>query len=543
MGTLRARIRALIGVSAGHDRLRRQAQSFAGDERGVVAVLFAITFAGLFLMAAIAIDYGRTESELVRVQNAVDSAALAASHRLGMPDQDTAGPEKAAAYFNANTAKHAGVGTLDSIKLDSVKGEVDAKAKGTMLTSLLKAVGIRQVGFNANSTVKRGKGTIEVALVLDNSGSMAGTYISDLRTAAQNLVNVVYTGFEGTDKVKVAVVPFAASVNVGPANINASWMDTKGLSPTHFENFDKQTTRFDLLKQMNVAWGGCVEVRPAPHDVTDSTPSENTPASLFVPMFNPDEPDEANSGGNSYGNSYLPDYGGSCPAPPPTCVKFSKKGSCSQWSDPPVLSPTEAQARVCKYEGASIGSVQGPNYLCDSAPILPLTKDKSSVISLIQGMQAKGGTNILEGLMWGWRVLSPEPPFTEGKPYDDQDNDKFLLLMTDGENWHQARSNHNKSSYHSFGYASNKRLGSTYTNSALISQMNAKTLAACANAKAAGIKVYTIAFRLEVGSPTQQMLASCASSASETYVASNGQALIQAFESIGREIARLRLAG
>jgi hypothetical protein len=73
--------------------------------------------------------------------------------------------------------------------------------------------------------------------------------------------------------------------------------------------------------------------------------------------------------------------------------------------------------------------------------------------------------------------------------------------------------------------------------------MNTKTLAACENAKAAGIKVYTVAFRLDATSPTRAMLATCASGANETYVASNGQALIQAFESIGREIAKLRVAG
>jgi Flp pilus assembly protein TadG len=538
METLQALILARLGAGAS-----RHVRSLRRDERGTVAVLFAITFSGAMLMAAIAIDFARTQVEVVRVQNAVDTAALAASHHLGLPDQDTAGPQTATAFFQANLAKHPSVGVLDSVKLDAVNGEVAAKAKGDVLSSLLRAFGINEIGFKANSTVRRGKGTIELALALDNSGSMAGTYIADLRTAAQNLVKVVYTGFEGTDKINVSVVPFAAAVNVGPTNIAAAWMDTKGLSPTHFENFDQSTTRFELLKQMSVAWGGCVEVRPTPHDVTDSTPSEGTPASLFVPMFNPDEPDDANSGGYSYGNSYLPDYGGSCPAPPPTCLKTNWKGSCSQWSQPPELDPAVAQARVCKYKDATIGAVQGPNYLCDSAPILPLTKDKSAVISLIQGMQAKGGTNILEGLMWGWRVLSPEPPFTEGRPYDDPDNDKFLILMTDGENWHQARSNHNNSSYHSFGFASNKRLGETYTTSALVAQMNAKTLAACQNAKAAGVKVYTVAFRLDAGSAARQMLATCATNANQAYVASDGQALIQAFESIGREIARLRVAG
>ena len=527
----------------GRGDVAARARAFSGDERGVVAVLFAIIFAGMFLMAAIAIDYGRTEAELVRVQNAVDSAALAASHRLGLPDQDTTGPEKAAAYFKANMAKHPKVGVLDKVTLDAVQGKVVAKASGTLFTSLLKAAGIHELGFKANSTVKRGKGTVEVALVVDNSGSMAGTYIADLRTAAENLVNVLFTGFEGTEKVKVGVVPFAASVNVGTSNAKAAWMDTKGLSPVHFENFDAPRTRFELLEEMGVAWGGCVEVRPSPHDVTDSTPSENAPASLFVPMFNPDEPDSANAAGNSYGNNYLPDYGGSCPAPPPQCLAYKSNGTCKTWSQPPVLTPSVAQSRVCKYKGAAVSSGQGPNYLCDSLPVLPLTSDKGAVVSLVQSLQAKGGTNILEGVMWGWRVLSPEPPFTEGRPYEDPDNDKYLIVMTDGENWHQARSNHNKSSYHSFGYASKNRLGTTYTTTALVSQMNTKTLAACQNAKAVGIKVYTVAFRLDADSPTRAMLAECATGPMETYVASDGQALIQAFESIGREIARLRVAG
>lgn len=63
--------------------------------------------------------------------------------------------------------------------MDADKGEVVATAKGNMLTSLLKAVGIKTSGFGSSATVKQGPGTVEVALVLDNSGSMAGQPISD----------------------------------------------------------------------------------------------------------------------------------------------------------------------------------------------------------------------------------------------------------------------------------------------------------------------------------------------------------------------------
>jgi Flp pilus assembly protein TadG len=536
-----ARARLEQFVRCGHDQ--GTAARFRADERGVVAVIFAITFSAIFLAVAIAIDFARTETEYVRVQNAVDAAALAASHRLGLPDQDTAGPKDADSYFKANTIKHKDVGQLDGVVLDAAKGEVFAKAKGNMLTSLLRAVGVREIGFGTRSTVRKGKGTVEVALVLDNSGSMAGSPIADLRTAATNLVNVLYAGYEGTDKVKVGLVPFAASVNVGASRQNAAWIDRTGASPLHFENFAEPKTRFQLLADMGVNWGGCVEVRPSPHDVTDSVPTAGTPASLFVPMFAPDEPDSANDGGYSYSNDYISDMGGTCPVPPRTCLHTNRRGNCTSWSTPPPLAPAEAQARTCKYAGASIGSAQGPNYLCDSKPILPLTEDKASVQSVIQTLAAKGGTNILEGVMWGWRVLSPEEPFTEGRPYTDPENTKYLIVMTDGENWHQAMSNHNKSSYHSFGYAAKGRLGTTYTTTALINQMNTKTLAACANAKAAGITVYTIAFRLEGDANTRAMLTSCASSSGEAYAASNGAALIQAFESIAREIAKLRIAG
>ncbi|HWB44748.1 MAG TPA: pilus assembly protein TadG-related protein [Hyphomicrobiaceae bacterium] len=515
---------------------------FARAQDGTVAVIFALGFSAVLLMAAVAIDLARTQTAYLRSQNALDAATLAAAHSIGLPDEETAATQTATAFYQANTVNRHTYSALTTLTVDSDAGQVTGEAQGNVTTTLLKAFGVTQVPYFNSAIVKKGKGSVEVALVLDNSGSMAGTPISDLRQAAQNLLNVVFAGAEGTDKVKIGVVPFAAAVNVGAQYAGASWMDTGGLSPVHYENFAEHRTRFDLFSAMGVAWGGCVEARPSPHDVTDSVPTTSDPASLFVPMFAPDEPDSANSEGSSYQNNYVYDTGGSCPAPPPaTCLRTSRRGNCLEWSSPPPIPAAEAQARTCKYDDAT-PSGQGPNYLCDSKPVMPLTEDKDALATMIGGMQAKGGTNILEGLMWGWRLVSPEPPFTEGRPYDAEENTKYIVLMTDGENWHQAMSNQNKSTYHSFGYAVKGRLGTTYSTSALINQMNTKTLAACSNAKAAGIKVYTIAFRLAAG-PSRDLLAACASSLTNAYVASDGTALIAAFESIGREIAKLRVAG
>jgi hypothetical protein len=162
----------------------------------------------------------------------------------------------------------------------------------------------------------------------------------------------------------------------------------------------------------------------------------------------------------------------------------------------------------------------GPNALCDSRPILPLTEHKSAVEAVLAQMHAKGSTNILD-LMWGWRVLSPEEPFMQGRPYGDPENN-YLILMTAGETIHQAAANHNKSISHAFGWASNGRLGATATSRALIGQMNNKTRAACENAKAAGITVDTIAS----GSKTMPTRAPCWRAAPrvrrKAYAASNG---------------------
>jgi Flp pilus assembly protein TadG len=515
--------------------------AFAGDHAGSTTIIFSLSFALLMFATAMAIDYGRAEHERMRMQRALDAATLAAAHQLGQVDQETKARAVAEVFFRANSpaGSHS---RIDSLLLDAQKGEVTMTAAGTSMTSLLNAFGINTLALGAGSKVSKGDGTIEVALVLDNSGSMGGQPIIDLRTASHDLVDRVFGGAEDNDKVRVSVVPFAGSVNIGASNRDSGWIDTTGLSPVHFENFAQQRTRFDLFSTMGVAWRGCVEARPSPHDTQDSIPTTADPATLFVPMFAPDEPDSGNDDGNSYPNSYLDDFGGSCPTPPQVCVRWSRRnpGECREWGPEPLAAAT-AQARTCKYDSAT-PSGAGPNSNCTTQPIQPLTRYKSDVTATIDLMQANGNTNIAEGVMWGWRALSPELPLTEGRSWDDANNQKFMVVMTDGQNTYQTYSNHNRSSYGAFAYAAKDRLGTSYSQSALVTQMNTKTSQACSAAKVQGITIYTIAFRLESDPTTLSLLRGCASGADKAYRASDGQALIQVFQAIGREIAQLRVS-
>ncbi len=528
------------------ERRHRLARDFAREEGGAVAVIFAIVFAAVLMTTAITIEFALGTSEQTREQQALDAATLAASDFLGLPTQDTEGPVIAEAYFKENIGSRSNA-VMEKAKLDAAAGTVSAKSTGTVVSGLMKVFGADNLRIGAASTVGKGDERLEIALVLDNSGSMAGTYITDLKTAAKNLASILYAGASGTDKVKIGVVPFAASVNVGSGYRSASWMDG-GISPLEYQNVSESRTRFQLFDDMGVNWGGCLEVRSGAYASNAEPPTAENPDSLFVPMLAPDEPDSENDGGDSYTNSYLVDDGGSCTPQPTVCTKTSKSGRCTRW-EKVALSSSVAQTRTCKYKNQAPSGGTGPNTGCTTKPLLRLTTSLSDVNSTVESLIASGNTNIGEGLTWGWRMLSPAVPFADGRPFNTEHNKKIIILMTDGENTYTAKGNQNHSTYSAYGYAhpilhpADGRLGETHTASGFRSVMDANLLAACANAKAAGVVIYTIGFRLENDPASQGNLQACATAPDKYFLASNGAVLITTFQQIARQLNKLRVTG
>ncbi|WP_417309707.1 pilus assembly protein TadG-related protein [Devosia sp.] len=212
------------------------------------------------------------------------------------------------------------------------------------------------------------------------------------------------------------------------------------------------------------------------------------------------------------------------------------------------FSDQEKQERLCKYVvGASVswlssgpGGRTGPNADCPSAAMLPLTDTKASVTSKIEAMNSNGGTNIHQGVMWGFHMLSPTEPLTEAGAYQAS-RSKAMIIMTDGENTHSRRNDFAGADwYTAYGYPYSGRLtgNSTY---ALETEMNARTEATCTNAKAAGIIIYTVG----LSPPTQatrDMLLNCASDGSKAKFPSSPDELTQVFEDIATQLSNLRLA-
>jgi hypothetical protein len=237
--------------------------------------------------------------------------------------------------------------------------------------------------------------------------------------------------------------------------------------------------------------------------------------------------------------------------------------TCTQHYYAQNLSNRELQERMCKYNGAQLsysvsqGNVYGPNGDCPFNPITPLTATPATIKAAVAAMSPQGATNIAEGAAWGFRVLSPTPPFTEGDAYRTATS-KIMIVMTDGENTRYPASNMNDAQYYSpYGYPWNatvdgttsgaqKRLVAPSTSASVLQgYVNDRLSATCTNAKAAGITVYTIGLATSdtsdpVGNKT--LLTNCASEADYAFFPESASDLQDAFVAIAGQLAALRLA-
>jgi hypothetical protein len=163
------------------------------------------------------------------------------------------------------------------------------------------------------------------------------------------------------------------------------------------------------------------------------------------------------------------------------------------------------------------------------------------VTSAIEELQPDGSTVIPAGLLWGWRVLSPGEPFTEGAAYDEEKRVKAIVLLTDGENDIAGGSNGwNHSLYNAFGYAENGHLGSTSGYNAEAT-LNAKTAQVCTAIKAKDIRIYTIGFQVS-DSTTQNLLKNCATEPDMYYNSPSNSQLAVIFKDIAQGLSDLRIA-
>ncbi|SEA60176.1 vWA domain-containing protein [Rubrimonas cliftonensis] len=563
---------------------------------GAVAVIAAASIGLTGLIAAMVTDMTRVEVTRLRLQGAADAAALAAAREVSLEEADL----KALARMVFDASLDGGVGGVAVANFgvvvepatkgltETVRVTVDADI-GLAALRLLSYLGGDDVQkVHVDAAASRTALSIEVALALDNTGSMTGARIAELRVAARLLAETLFAGEDASPNLHVGVVNYSASMNIGRQH--AGWLDAP-------------------LADVDAAyapstWKGCVRARSAALGETDDPPG---PGAMFTPLLWPssvvdDDPitfdqylqsnpahrnmwppeayfdaalaalaagdgdGDGNSGsGGSDGlgkcdedNKSQGDGSGKKECPAPTCSylvqgnagSYIAKGpAIGAWcpADPSDFDPFIDERQTRGNDG------YGPNLGCP-APSTPLTSSRAAVMAAIDGDAAagvervdawsRGGTYGNVGLAWAWRMVSPRwtglwrdasgvaaPDMP--RPYDTPYHHKIIVMMTDGQNGH---------------YQTDMTAYGRPDEVLAKSQIDPSMLRLCSSIKAAGVILYTITFG-NVGDATRATYGSCASDpetdtriAGQKYFdAPSGAALSDAFGAIGGQLQALRL--
>jgi hypothetical protein len=371
------------------------------------------------------------------MQAAVDATALALAKIMPVSQNEL--NARGMEWFKANM----GSTPITGIQLTIVPttGKLNIQAAGIYTPTIVNLLGVQDFPVRAKSEATWGIGKVEVALALDNTGSMSSQgKMTQLKLAAHQLLDTLQQAAKSPGDAKVAIIPFGFQIRLDTTHRNASWMKYLNGSPLSQPGLS--------AGQVKNAWQGCVTDRDTNHDVQDSNPTAN--ARKFPGVY---------------------------------------------------------------YPGEDCGSL---------ATTMFLSTNWTALHAKVNSMQPVGNTYVGIGAAWGWHALSPTMPFSGAAPFNTPNLQKFLILLTDGDNTQSRTQNADGGN----------------PSSAQIAAMNTRTALACTNAKAAGIKIYSI----RVIDGNASLLQNCASSPSMYFDVQNASDLIAVFSSIGAQIANLHLS-
>ncbi len=200
----------------------RQIKRLASNRDGNVLMLFALCLPVIILALGAAVDFSRGSDAHVKMQTALDAAVLAGAKALSDGEADAATVEAIAqAAFEANIADS--LGSFSStptitLTVDMQEGVLEAygNAEFAHAFSVLgdddssQVGGYSQAGFNVLD--------IEMALMLDVTGSMEGQKVEDLKDASTAVIDMMIGegGSASTSNTtRISLVPYSAAVNAG----------------------------------------------------------------------------------------------------------------------------------------------------------------------------------------------------------------------------------------------------------------------------------------------------------------------------------------
>jgi hypothetical protein len=174
--------------------------------------------------------------------------------------------------------------------------------------------------------------------------------------------------------------------------------------------------------------------------------------------------------------------------------------------------------------------------------ITPLSSDRASLKTTVEGFSASGSTAGHIGTAWAWYLLSPEFGYLfadSSKPaaYGTTNLMKFAVIMTDGAyNSPYCNGVIAKDAGSGSGSASDHTNCNAPNGSSV---WQAKQV--CAGMKAKGVVVYTVGFDVGDDDTARDVLTSCATDTAHAFFPQTGSDLKNAFREIAQQITNLRV--
>lgn len=258
---------------------------FGHDKRGNFATIFALALIPILVAMGAAVDISRAYVVQSRLRSALDAAGLAVGTATGKTATEV--QTLAQAYFDANYPESK-LGVPGTISVTDNGDTVDLSVSAQLPTTIMNIVGIDKMDVGATSEIKRQGKKLEVALVLDNTGSMGQNgKLQAMKDAAKLLLDTLKNSSAATTSgdVKIAVVPFTVDVNVGTAMKDENWIRWTYTSyeqvctgswwwrECHYEEVTNTISKS--------TWNGCVMDRDQDYDVKNTIADPNASETLY----------------------------------------------------------------------------------------------------------------------------------------------------------------------------------------------------------------------------------------------------------------------
>ena len=522
---------------------------FQSHTGGNVAIIFGLSALFLVALTGGAVDFSRINDARNRMQDAADIAVLRGA--LTASQGDTVSGKAAQQAFDDNFDDREitlGAHSLKKTVVDNVS-KLNYSATATIQPYFLGFVGLGTQTITVTSTAQSEVNPFELALVLDTTGSMAqSNKMTNLKSSVTSVLNsLLDNNGKNSSDVKVGVVPFNTQTRMATSS-NYAFVDYTLCA----QNSDAGNVNYYLCRSVWRVYDAiCADATNLTTCVTNAKARiyYKTTTSNGITTYDIQARSYEKIGSKyslytynlktyvdaatlkwvdvslsspTYSNknqSYITtNYTNFAPAgytqfKTTTTVDWLK-GIRSSWTG--CLSDRNQSFDV---SAAAFDADTPDSYYvaepCDTSST-SLIKDMSTNISevntFVNGLASTGNTNITVGVQQGMELLSPEAPYTQGVAWGDPDMDKYMIVVTDGDN------------------TQNRTSSSSST-------IDKRTALACQAAKDKGITIFVV----RVMDGNSDMLKKCASKTIYYYDLSSASQLSATMADIFMRIGKLRI--